>query len=57
MRLENLFSLFLIQNICYGYSKHMFKLIGKEKIAILRLKICFSRPNVKSATYDKSELK
>ena len=39
----NLFSLFLIQNICCGYSKnrrnehpkHMFKLIGKKIIKIL----------------------
>ena len=30
-----LFSLFLIQNICCGYSKHMFELMGKKIITIL----------------------
>ena len=31
-----LFSLFLIQNICCGFSKHMFKSMGKKIIKILR---------------------
>ena len=31
----NLFSLFLIQNICCGYSKHSFKLMGKKIVTIL----------------------
>ena len=49
VRIGKLFSLFLIQNICCGYSKepsqgdgsfehpqHMFKLMGKKIIKILR---------------------
>ena len=49
VRIEKLFSLFLIQNICCGYSKepsqwdgsfehpkHMFKLMGKKIIKLLR---------------------
>ena len=54
-----LFSLFLIQNICCGYSKessqgdgsfehpkHMFKLMGKKIIEILHNKISLSRPMI-----------
>ena len=32
VHIGKLFSLFLIQNICCGYSKHMFKLMGKKII-------------------------
>ena len=57
VRIGKIFSLFLIQIVCCGYSKepsqcegslqhqkHIFELIGKEIIAILRLKICLSSP-------------
>ena len=55
---RKLFFLFLIQNICFGYSKepshrdssfghpkHMFKLMGKKIITILRSKNLLNWPN------------
>ena len=57
VRIGKLFSLFLIQNICCGYSKeppqcdgsfehpkHMLKLIGKKIIAIYPNFFCLSGP-------------
>ena len=38
------FFLFLNHNICCGYSKHMFELMDKTIITILRLKICKTGP-------------